>query len=375
MNAPTPPIKPQPIPMNSAAPVAPSTVTGRTPSIVPATSLPPKTPGSAQPNPVTAIVQPATPKPTSTSPTTIPKAAPTTSPSASKPMMVRGKPPFQITRSTATGDSRWFKFMVYAEPGIGKTTLLGSAADIPDMRDILNIDCEKGDLVISDNERIKEPQFVLENRIPCNDFRTVAQVHDFLKAHCKHRDDNNIDKLRETEAWLRGCPLEEVEVPKKFRAVMIDTLSEVDTYCNYAILGVTQEKVLEEATPGGDVDVAGWAEFRKNNQMMQMICRAFRDLPIHVLVSAHRVYAEDDKKRRFYSPALTGQLRTQVPGFFDMVGYMTTEKVGEVHERRMYVKPVGNQLFTAKNRRPMFKADYFKDPTMTDIMKGIGLLK
>jgi hypothetical protein len=347
------------------------------------TPLPPKVPGSPQPNPATTITAPAmkpvgsptttvAPKPAVAAPA---KPAPTTSPSSSPPKMVRGKPPFQIERSTASSDSRWFKFLVYAEPGIGKTTLLGSAADIPDMRDILNIDCEKGDLVISDNDRIKEPQYVLENRIQCNDFRTVAQVHDFLKAHCKHRDENNIDKLRETEAWLRGCPIEEIEQPKKFRSVMIDTLSEVDTYCNYSILGVTQEKVLDEATPSGDVEVAGWAEFRKNNQMMQMICRAFRDLPIHVLVSAHRTYAEDEKKRRYYSPALTGQLRTQVPGFFDMVGYMTTEKVGEVLERRMYVKPTGSTIFTAKNRRPYFKADYFKDPTMTDIMKGIGLLK
>jgi hypothetical protein len=357
-------------PVTPAKPVTPQPISNQVPA----------TPGSliAVSKPSTPTIPAVTqPKPAGVASTSAsgPSKAPMTSPSASKPVMLKGKPPFQIERSTASGDSRWLKFMVYAEPGIGKTTLLGSAADIPDMRDILNIDCEKGDLVISDNDRIKEPQYVLENRIQCNDFRTVAQVHDFLKAHCKHRDENNIDKLRETEAWLRGVPIDEIIEPKRFRSVMIDTLSEVDTYCNYSILGVTQEKVLEEATPGGDVEVAGWAEFRKNNQMMQMICRAFRDLPIHVLVSAHRTYAEDERKRRYYSPALTGQLRTQVPGFFDIVGYMTTEKVGEVLERRMYVKPMGSTLFTAKNRRPMFKADYFKDPTMTDIMKGIGLLK
>lgn len=295
-----------------------------------------------------------------------------TSPSASAPKVFKGAAPFAI-KSSQTHQERWFKILVYAEPGIGKTTLLASASDVPDMTDILFIDCEKGYIVIEDNDRIKNPNAILDNRIPCDNFKTVAQVHDFLKGHCKHRDENNVAKLIEQEAWLRGVDASEIKEPKRFRSVMIDSLSEVDIYCNYQILGVTQEKVLDESS--GDVDVAGWPEFRKNNQMMQMLCRAFRDLPIHVLCSAHRTYAEDEKKRRYYSPQLTGQLRTQIPGFFDMVGYMTTEKVGDNLERRMYVKPVGSTNFTAKNRRPLFKGDYFKDPTMSDIMKGIGLLK
>jgi len=308
----------------------------------------------------------------------VPKLTPSTpptqalTPSASKPVVLKGPPPFSLER-TSTAGSRWLKLMVYGMPGAGKTTLLGSAADVEDMRDILYVDCEKGFLAIEDNDRIKNPIFVAENRISCTKFKTAAQVHDFLKAHCKYRDENNIDKMREVEAWLRGCSIDEIEEPKRFRTVMIDSLTELDTYCTYDILGVTQEKVLDEA--GGDIDVAGWPEFRKNNQMMQMLCRAFRDLPIHFIASAGRAYAEDEKKRRYYAPALTGALRTQIPGFFDIVGFMQIEKVGENHERRLYVKPVGSTNFEAKNRRPVFKPDYFKDPVMADIMQGIGLLK
>lgn len=336
MNAPTTPIKPQPISVNNAAPVVPVAA-----------------------KPVVAVVAPV-------------KAAALT-PSSSKPITPLKKPPFMIERTSAS-EGQWFKLMVYAMPGIGKTTLLGSSADVPDMRDILYVDCEKGRLAIEDNDRIKNPGFVLDNRVSCMDFKTAAHVHDFLKGHCKFRDENNIPKLKEYEAMLRGCSPADIDEPKRFRSVMVDSLSELDTYCNYQILGVTQDKVLEESG-SNDVEVAGWAEFRKNNQMMQMLMRAFRDLPIHFLASAGRVYAEDEKKRRYYSPALTGQLRTQIPGFFDMVGYMTTEKVGDQLERRLYVKPVGTTNFEAKNRRSMFKADFFKDPTMTDIMKGIGLLK
>lgn len=298
-------------------------------------------------------------------------AQPNLTPSGSKPITVKGLPPFKMERAS-TATSRWLKLLAYGVPGAGKTTLLGTSADVEQMRDILYVDCEKGQLAIEDNDRIKYPQFVSDNRISASNFKTVAQVHDFLVAHIKWRDTDNIEELRKLEAWLRGCTPEEIETPKKFFSVMIDSLSEVDIYCNYSILGITQDKVLQDAG-GGDIDVAGWPEFRKVSQSMQMLMRAFRDLPIHLLCSAGRVFAEDELKKRYYSPAFTGQLRTQIPSFFDIVGYMAMAKVGDNLERRLYVKPIDR--FEAKNRRPIFKEDFFKDPTMTDIMKGVGLMK
>jgi hypothetical protein len=261
--------------------------------------------------------------------------------------------------------------MAYGKPGSGKTTLLGTAADVPEMRDILYVDAERGNLTMEENPRIKNSAFITENRISVETFKEVAMVHDFLKAHCKHRDEGNIEKLRTLEAQVRGCSPDEIIEPKQFRTVLMDSLTEIDIYCTYGLLGITQQNVLHgEAS---DIEVARFDEFRKNNQMVQMLCRAFRDLPIHFLASAGQVYTEDELRKRYYSPALTGQLKTQVPGFFDIVGYLSASKVGDKIERRMYVKPVGN--FEAKNRRSVFQKDYFEDPYMSDIMKGVGLLK
>lgn len=303
-----------------------------------------------------------------------PAGSPSVSPSSTKAQpLVKGPPPFKIS-SPSSSEGRWLKMLAYGIPGAGKTTLLGTSADVEEMQDILYVDCEKGDQAIHDNLRINYPDRILQNRVAVNNFKEVAFIHDFLKGHCKFRDDNNIDKLREQEAWLRGCSPDEIEKPKKFRTVLIDTLTEVDTYCNYNILGVSQEILTEEAKAGDSMDVAGWPEFRKINQMMQMLLRAFRDLPIHVLASAHRQFAEDEMKKRYYAPAFTGQLRNQIPGFFDIVGYMSIEpKADGTADRQLFVKPVGR--FEAKNRRSIYRENSFKDPTMTDIMKGVGLLK
>lgn len=297
-------------------------------------------------------------------------STPSISPSASKPVIMKGIPPFEISKPSV-GSSRWLNMMVYGKPGAGKTTLLGTAADVEDMRDILHVDAESGNLAIEDNPRIKHPEFLTDNRVRVTNFKQVAMVHDFLKGHCKYRDENNTAKLIEYESWLRGCSPDEIKEPKKFRTVMVDSLTEIDIYCTYGLLGITQEKVLYGESE--DIDVARFDEFRKNNQMMQMLCRAFRDLPMHFLAACGETYSEDELKKKFYFPAMTGQLRTQIQAFFDIVGHMQAKQVGDKTERRLYVNPVGN--FSAKNRRSVWKSDYFNDPYMADIMKGIGLLK
>lgn len=311
-------------------------------------------------------------KPATTIPSTPakPAAAAPLTPSGSKPVALKGAPPFKMSAPN-TAVSKWLKLLVYARPGGGKTTLCASAVDVPEMNDVLFINADKGDLVITDNSRIKNPDLILPNIIECNDFMTVAKIHEYLKSHCKFRDENNVEKLREYEAWLRGCKPEDIDEPKRFRTVIIDSLTEVDIYCTYGLLGITQDKVLHGEA--ADIEVARFDEFRKNNQMVQMLMRAFRDLPIHVLATAHETYSEDEQRKKHYMPQLTGQLRTQVTGFFDIVGYLMFKKEGENITRYLGVQPVAN--FHAKNRRSVYKKDHFKDPVMMDIMRECQLLK
>ena len=275
--------------------------------------------------------------------------------------------PFKIAGKPVVSE-RFIKMMVYGEPGSGKSTLFASAVDVPHMNDVLYIDAEKGEMVLDENDRIKNADNI--DRVRVSDFRTVASIQEFLKAHCIARDNNDEDKLRTLEAMAKGVEPSEIVKPRRYRTVIVDSLSEVNEFCMYQLLNLSTDMHLDL----DDMDVAEWGEFRKSNQMMQLLTRAYRDLAMNVLFIASAQYSQDELKRKAFTPNMTGKLAGQVQGFMDVVGYLQTGKVPEGQAeapRRLWVQPVGN--FNAKNRRSVWKQAYFDNPVMQDIMEGFAL--
>jgi len=272
-------------------------------------------------------------------------------------------------------DQRWLKVLVYGNYGKGKTTLAGSSADVPQMRDVLAIDAEAGDLAYEDNPRIQHPDYIEHVRVTT--FIQVARVHEFLRSHCIKRDNNDVDGMRRIEAWLKGCNPQDIKEPRRFRTVIIDSLSEVEAYCAYELMKVDEGTVLTGSAE--EIDVMRFDEFRKNNMKIQMVVRAFRDLPMHVILVCSQQYTQDERKRFHYGPMMTGKLSGQIQGFVDIVGYLLTGVPDErgIAPRRLYVQPIDidGQKFDAKNRRAAYPNAYFEDPTMDTIMRGVGLLK
>lgn len=281
--------------------------------------------------------------------------------------------PFQI--QTSHQRQRWLKMLIYSKHGVGKTELASTSVDVPQMRDVLVIDAEKGDTTVEDSPRVKNAHLL--HNIPVSNFKTVAYVQEFLSAYCKARDANDVARMKKLFCQVTGQ--EEKNVPDdqvpRYKTVILDSLTEIEVYCTYGILSIDPNKVMME----GDMDVAGWPEFRKNNEMVKLLVRAFRDLPMHVIFVCAEQYTQDEQKKFHYTPQLTGKLSGQVQGFVDIVGWLT---VGPLQEgqieapRRLYVQPVsGGPKFDAKNRRPVWRQAYFDNPSMMDIMKGTALLK
>jgi len=242
------------------------------------------------------------------------------------------------------------------------------------MRDILWVDCEAGQLGIIDNPRIADDGHLTNNRVAVTSFKQVSDVHDWLVGHCLYRDltdARSADVLRTQEARLRGCDPKDIAEPARFRTVILDSISEIDTLSNYELLGVSEARILSGDSE--NVEVATWDEFRKNNMRIQMLLRAFRNLPMHLLVTSAAHYKEDELKKRHWEPALTGQLTRQVQGFFDIVGYLQVSQQADKVEYRLNVQP--GTVFYAKNRRATYTKSHFTDPFMKTILEGVGLLK
>lgn len=296
----------------------------------------------------------------------------TTSTATTAPKKVKSAPPFKL-RSVNSGD-QWLNIMVYGKHGAGKTTLAASAADVDPMNGIFMINAESGDLVMDSNSRIDTPENIQIADV--SSFRQVVKMYEFLSSHCRLRDsptEANIQKMKEYQAWMTGIEVEDIDEPIMYRTVIVDSLTEIEAYCMYELLGIQGE--FDIAQIDDDMKTAEFAEYKKNNNKINLLVRAFRDLPMHVIILCAETYTQDEMKKFHYAPYLTGKLSTQIQGYFDIVGYLQVGAPDESgnNPRRLIVQPVGK--WDAKNRRSSFKDPYFPDPTMGSILKSVGLLQ
>ena len=95
--------------------------------------------------------------------------------------------------------------------------------------------------------------------------------------------------------------------------------------------------------------------------------RNFRALPIHKIFIVQVAEDQDDKKKRFFTPALQGQAKASILGFFDFVGYYKIEQITEQGTlRRLYLSPIGP--FKAKHRFEGFDKHWIDQPTMKKVL-------
>ena len=272
--------------------------------------------------------------------------------------------PFIIER--VVGATRFLNLLVYGDFGVGKTRLAGSACGVEQMNDVLLINAESGELTLESDEL----PFENIDQVRITDFSGVARVFEFLRRHCQLRDEQDIEGLRTLEARLKGVALEEIETPKQYRTVIIDSLSEVEAYCMNQLLGISDASKIDDETA-----TAEWGEYKRNHSMMQRLVRSYRDLPMHLIMTCHRQYDQDEQKKMLYTPAMTGKLRSQVQGFVDMVGYLvmgSPKEDGSPADRRLYVQP--STRYAAKCRFSKFKAPHMDNPTMQTILEAIGMI-
>lgn len=266
--------------------------------------------------------------------------------------------PFIVSSAQSSG-YEYLNLLVYGDFGVGKTQLAASAQDVAEMRNVLFIDVESGGRTIEGRADI--------DVVRVEEFSQFARVAEYLRAHCVARDAKDQVKLKKLETTVRG-----VELPgpaKEYHTVVVDSLTEVQKYCMYQLLGV---KVGECALDVGP-ESPQYAEWNKSTEMIRLLVRTFRNLRMHTIFVCSRSEDQDERKQYFYTPALPGKLSNEVQGFFDAVGYyvsgVATE--GTTIQRRIFLSPGRN--FKAKNRFAKWQGTYVDNPTMSDLYKIANL--
>ena len=232
--------------------------------------------------------------------------------------------------------------LVYGETGTGKTVFASTAP-----RPILWLESEGGTSSIGDKAGI--------------DIARVA----------------GLDTYREALVYLE-------KNDAKYKTVVIDSFTET-------LAAVLKEimRAVKTLDPTRDEFAPYFEEWQRLTGVMREIARAFRDLPMHVVITALEREDKDDLTGRSkVRPRMTPALADELPGFMDAVVYLyaATEQKGEVDEggvaeseegltvvRNGLIKPTGKYVAKARIPEGDPTPDFIADPTFNKVAELLGI--
>jgi phage nucleotide-binding protein len=245
--------------------------------------------------------------------------------------LLQVRPPTEIVE--------WMNIMVYGDPGAGKTWLTGSAADDPRTGPILIGDIEGGLTTL------------------------------------RHRSDVDVSppirSMKELEKLYNDLYKSIKNGKMYYKTVALDSLTELADLDMRDIMKDAYSRNPDKV----DKDVPSQREWGKSRAHMRTIVRAFRDLPCHVIYTAQVATLQEEGQPTKFFPGLAGKLRTEIPGFMDIVGYLTTDASEGVIVRKLQVQ--GTRRVVAKDRTSALapKTGFIENPTipmMWDLIHSAG---
>lgn len=264
---------------------------------------------------------------------------------------------FSVTTGVSKGDS-FIKALLYGSYGAGKTILASTAVDVPEMRDVIFLNMEAGTKSIMTSGAVKAPHEI--------DFITITMydqfpaVIEFLKKHCRARDNNDAIMLAHVASEFGIKP------SRRYRTIIIDSISELDSM-NFRRLIADKPEDLMQANPSDDLR----GDYGRNRQIMHKAFRELRNLPMNVLMIAPDDLDKDDTTKKItISPKLTGKLSKEIQGYMDVVGYLhkferksaSGDKTEEV--RRLFLQASATGKYDAKCRLAPSTLTHIDNPDM-----------
>lgn len=226
------------------------------------------------------------------------------------------------------GMERYINILFYADSGVGKTVLCGSAAAVAAMAPVLFIDVEGGSMSL-------------------NDFYPQVEV-------VRITDWRDMQKLMKELAKGKS----------KYRTVVIDSLSE----CSKLSMHNVMDNAIKGATRDIDPDVPEIYHWGKNIIQMRRFVRQMRDLEMNVLFTALLDQEKNNKGKWISRPSMPGKLAKEIPGLMDIVCYYYIKQKGDDMQRLLLTGQTDTII--AKDRSNKLP-QVIEEPTMTKMYQYI----
>lgn len=229
---------------------------------------------------------------------------------------------------------RKLKILLYGESGLGKSVLAGSICDVDGIGLTLAQDVEGG------MTSLAAFGYTDRDKIRFTKVKSFSKGEGAFTARREHLVSN----------------------ANKFGATIIDSTSELQA--------MLLKEVLEEDNKT-DADLKVW---NKITARMRDEIRTIRDLDIHVVTTALEKQIRDEQTGMMkIVPSLSGKMGNELPAYFDVVGWMTTQVFDGETKRVVYFDPAAPGVITpflAKDRTGALGKGMI-EPTMPKIFKLI----
>lgn len=221
------------------------------------------------------------------------------------------------------------KILVYGYPGVGKTVFASTANDDPRTKPALFIDFEGGTLSIADKDI---------DVVRVTEFKQFNEIYEFLRTQ------------------------------NHYKTVILDSITEIQ---KLNMLGLMAEAV--KLNPNKDPDRPLIDDWGKSTEQMRKLIRHFRDLPMHVIITALAQEVKDERDGSItVKPSLPGKLADEICGMLDIVGYLgvmeRTVEGQRVSTRQLLVQPMSK--FIAKDRSNKL-GQFIENPTVPKMLDAI----
>lgn len=224
--------------------------------------------------------------------------------------------------------SSWYNILIYGDSGAGKTTLAGSADDVPAMRKCIVIDIEGG------TESLKHA-YPGVDAVRVTSWKSMQEVYNAL-----------------------------AEGDSGYETVILDSLTEIQKFNMYNVMNNVLAK-----HPERDVDVPSMREWGINLEQTRRMVRGFRDLDMHTIFTA---LARHDKNEKtgvtLTQPSLSGKMAGEVAAFLDVVVFLYVKQVGDGDDVQFprYLLTQKTDTHIAKDRTGKLP-QVIEEPTMRKI--------